>query len=278
MSVGHPHADAHAASQAHADHAQAESRSAVAARSQHEAAVIGWVEGVAIGRERLDERIRALRSGRLARRLPAPGSKEDRQFVRWTAQVLLTEEMCRVEARRLGVGRSTGSCVGARRLSQIEALHLGSINAAAWGECPEMASLLTAVTAVSAPSAPAPAHREWWRVRYSLAADPSAAESRGLRPLGWTTLDDLPSPLAEAIRLAPLGTRVGPVESRLGWHVAVATETVLRPVDQFLPADDGERFREFARWLDLRRRSLLTIAEGFEHPGDPSQPDNTHRH
>jgi [acyl-carrier-protein] S-malonyltransferase len=124
-----------------------------------------------------------------------------------------------------------------------------------------MASLLTAVTAVSAPSAPAPAHREWWRVRYSLAADPSAAESRGLRPLGWTTLDDLPSPLAEAIRLAP-----------------VATETGLRPVDQFLPADDGERFREFARWLDLRRRSLLTIAEGFEHPGDPSQPDNTHRH
>ena len=31
-------------------------------------------------------------------------------------------------------------------------------------------------------------------------------------------------------------------------------------------------------WLDERRRRLLTLAEGFEHPGDPAQPDNTHRH
>ncbi|GAA2047097.1 hypothetical protein GCM10009839_59950 [Catenulispora yoronensis] len=26
------------------------------------------------------------------------------------------------------------------------------------------------------------------------------------------------------------------------------------------------------------RRALVAHAPGFEHPGDPSQPDNTHRH
>lgn len=38
------------------------------------------------------------------------------------------------------------------------------------------------------------------------------------------------------------------------------------------------RRREYHRWLDARCGELVTLAPGYEHPGDPRQPDNTHRH
>ena len=38
------------------------------------------------------------------------------------------------------------------------------------------------------------------------------------------------------------------------------------------------RRREFRRWLDERCAALVELAPGYEHPGDPSQPDYTHRH
>ncbi|GAB1818301.1 DUF7158 domain-containing protein [Herbidospora sp. RD11066] len=34
----------------------------------------------------------------------------------------------------------------------------------------------------------------------------------------------------------------------------------------------------FARWLEARHREKVTLMPGFEHPGDPRQPDATHRH
>jgi [acyl-carrier-protein] S-malonyltransferase len=38
------------------------------------------------------------------------------------------------------------------------------------------------------------------------------------------------------------------------------------------------RRRTFRRWLDARCAELVELAPGYEHPGDPRQPDNTHRH
>jgi [acyl-carrier-protein] S-malonyltransferase len=38
------------------------------------------------------------------------------------------------------------------------------------------------------------------------------------------------------------------------------------------------RRRAFRLWLDARRDALVRLAPGYEHPGDPRQPDNTHRH
>ncbi len=38
------------------------------------------------------------------------------------------------------------------------------------------------------------------------------------------------------------------------------------------------RRRAFRVWLDQRRAALVRLAPGYEHPGDPRQPDNTHRH
>ena len=38
------------------------------------------------------------------------------------------------------------------------------------------------------------------------------------------------------------------------------------------------RRRAFRLWLDQRRAALVWLAPGYEHPGDPRQPDNIHRH
>ena len=38
------------------------------------------------------------------------------------------------------------------------------------------------------------------------------------------------------------------------------------------------RRRRFRMWLDERRADLVWLAPGYEHPGDPRQPDNTHKH
>lgn len=38
------------------------------------------------------------------------------------------------------------------------------------------------------------------------------------------------------------------------------------------------RRRAFRCWLDARCAELVVLAPGYEHPGDPRQPDNTHRH
>ena len=38
------------------------------------------------------------------------------------------------------------------------------------------------------------------------------------------------------------------------------------------------RRRAFRIWLEQRRAALVWLAPGYEHPGDPRQPDNIHRH
>lgn len=240
--------------------------------------MIGWIDGVPVPRERLDSRVRELRAGTLAARLPAVGSKEDRQFLRWTAQVLLTEELCRAELARA----NSSITAPARQLTQAESLHLGSINAAAWSASPEMSALYDRVTAET-PPVPAPtATRTWYRVTHAVGASPAEAAAAPETSLGWTTLSDLPAPLAAALRARPVGTRVGPIRTGIGWHVATVTATEARPAQTAQQAGgsptDPTRLAAFNRWLDQQRRARVIHAEGFEHPGDPSQPDNTHRH
>ncbi len=38
------------------------------------------------------------------------------------------------------------------------------------------------------------------------------------------------------------------------------------------------RRRAYRIWLEQRRAALVWLAPGYEHPGDPRQPDNIHRH
>ncbi|MBB3607038.1 [acyl-carrier-protein] S-malonyltransferase [Mycolicibacterium sp. BK556] len=63
-----------------------------------------------------------------------------------------------------------------------------------------------------------------------------------------------------------------------GWLVASEPELAeVRPlIAEHLRG--AARRRRFRMWLDQRRADLVWLAPGYEHPGDPRQPDNTHKH
>jgi [acyl-carrier-protein] S-malonyltransferase len=63
-----------------------------------------------------------------------------------------------------------------------------------------------------------------------------------------------------------------------GWRVASVPE--LAEVRPLIVAHlrGAARRRRFRMWLDQRRADLVWLAPGYEHPGDPRQPDNTHKH
>jgi len=56
----------------------------------------------------------------------------------------------------------------------------------------------------------------------------------------------------------------------------LALESVADHIERSLTA--SARRRCFVEWLDLRRATLVRLEPGHEHPGDPHQPDATHRH
>jgi [acyl-carrier-protein] S-malonyltransferase len=63
------------------------------------------------------------------------------------------------------------------------------------------------------------------------------------------------------------------------WHHPPVPQTL----DEARPAVAAHllasaRRRRFRLWLDARRAELVALAPGYEHPGDPRQPDNTHKH
>lgn len=64
-----------------------------------------------------------------------------------------------------------------------------------------------------------------------------------------------------------------------GWRAPVPAPSLdaVRPaIHAHLRA--AARRRAFREWLDARWDGLVELAPGYEHPGDPRQPDNTHRH
>lgn len=63
-----------------------------------------------------------------------------------------------------------------------------------------------------------------------------------------------------------------------GWSARVdpSFEEVRPAITEHLLA--AARRRMFRVWLDARRAAMVELSPGYEHPGDPRQPDNTHRH
>ncbi|MFI7618739.1 peptidylprolyl isomerase [Nonomuraea terrae] len=280
------------------------------------AAVIGWVDDHPIPRDRLDQRLDELRNGPLRSALPVPGTSEDRQLARWVTQVILTEALCEATAADLGLSPEQATerdgCTPARssppvggseaswRLDRVAAVELGSINAAAYHGSPWARAVFHHVTA----SASVPP--EWRRstssgrrlrssersprhlVRHRLFDDPARARDAteaDLESLGPVELDSLPTAIAEALNSHPYGTLVGPVVDALGWHVAMATPVHPAPASATLDGNDHDsslveaaRRKAFARWLDDMRAKRVRLVPGFEHPGDPRQPDNHHKH
>ncbi|MEU9131471.1 hypothetical protein AB0D08_25745 [Kitasatospora sp. NPDC048540] len=228
--------------------------------------VLGLLDGRPLDRAELDRRLAALRAGPRSAALPVAGSAEDRQLTRWVAQVLLTEALCAAEAAERGL-----DCTGTApvRLDQRAAVELGSITAAAFEGSAAVRAVYRAVTAdtvadpVRRPAADPGPPVELWRLATPDGEFEAAPES-------------LPAELAAALSRAPEGRPV----TAGGWTATLTARRTARPH----PADrcgqllESARRTAFTRWLDHARATRLTLVPGLEHPGDPAQPDNHHRH
>ncbi|MFB7620162.1 hypothetical protein [Kitasatospora sp. NPDC056181] len=232
------------------------------------AGVLGLLDGRPLPRTALDQRLAALRSGPRACALPRPGSSEDRQLTRWVAQVLLTEALCEAVAAERGLA-VTGS--GPAHLDQQAAVELGSVTAAAYEGSAAVRAVYEDVTADVEPSASDVAH-----YRASTTRAPTVVWQLVL-PGGEFEADPgtLPTALAEALGAASPGEWVtaGP------WKAALlSSRTTTDDPDPVPGLTEAARRAAFVRWLDRTRAERLTLVQGLEHPGDPAQPDNHHRH
>jgi [acyl-carrier-protein] S-malonyltransferase len=201
--------------------------------------LVATVAGIPVAVDEVDAAEARLRDGPRAAALPASGTSEGRQLRRWLAQLIVTLRVVAAEAAARGL-TARDAPTEAELLPDVTArLEIGSVAAAALAD-PRARALFADVTAA---------------VQVS---DDEVADYHARNPLrfaaprssrhGWRTPSLVGPPLAE-------------VRSAITEH--------LRGV---------ARRRVFRVWLDARRAALVRLAPGYEHPGDPRQPDNTHRH
>lgn len=230
-----------------------------------DAAVLGLLDGRPLPRTELDRRLAALRGGPRASALPAPGSAEDRQLTRWVAQVVLTEALCAAEAEARGLDCGV---VEPARLDQRAAVELGSIAAAAFEGSAAVRAVFAAVM-----------------VGVTVSADGDYPVSQGSSECWQLSTPDgdfdadpatLPADLVRALRGVAPGQQVtaGP------WTATLTGRQQTEPAAEDRSGHLLECARRiaFVRWLDRARAERLTLVPGLEHPGDPAQPDNHHRH
>lgn len=200
---------------------------------------VASVQGVPVPVEEVDEREARLRNGPLASALPTAGTSEGRQLRRWLTQLIVTERVIAVEAGARGVNVDTAPSEEELLPDITARLEIGSIAAAALAH-PRARALFAHITAdIDVSDDDVVAYHDRNPMRFG-----------GFHPAtnGWRAPTTIVPPLAE-------------VRSAIAEHLRAAA-----------------RRRAFRVWLDQRRAALVRLAHGYEHPGDPRQPDNTHRH
>jgi [acyl-carrier-protein] S-malonyltransferase len=200
---------------------------------------VATVGGVPVPVDEVDAREARLRGGRLAAALPAAGTSEGRQLRRWLTQLIVTERVVAAEAAALGVTASDAPSEAELLPDTTARLEIGSVAAAALSE-PRARALFARVTA---------------EIEVS---DDEVAGYHARNPLRFAV--------------------AGP--DRHGWRGPAAAAPPLHQVRSAIVEHlrAAARRRAFRVWLDARRAELVRLAPGYEHPGDPRQPDNTHRH
>ncbi|MCV7152475.1 DUF7158 domain-containing protein [Mycolicibacterium pyrenivorans] len=186
----------------------------------------------------VDARERALRAGGAADALPRPGTGEARQLRRWITQVLVAERVVAAAARTLVACDDRAPAMREVLPDEVARLEIGSVAASTLAQ-PLGRAVFARVTATVAVSDAA--------VREYHCRNPFRFATRPAVRGGWHGAQERP----ELDEVRPLVTA----------HLLAAA-----------------RRREYRRWLDSRCADVVALAQGYEHPGDPRQPDNTHRH
>jgi [acyl-carrier-protein] S-malonyltransferase len=203
------------------------------------ARLVATVAGMPVAVDEVDAREARLRSGPRAAALPTSGTSEGRQLRRWLTQLIVTERVIAVEAAARGLN-SRDAPNEAELLPDVTArLEIGSLAAAALAD-PGARALFADVTATV------------------QVTEEDVADYHARNPLRFAR----PRPSRHGWRVpSHVGPPLGAVRSAIAEHLRGAA-----------------RRRAFRVWLDARTAELVQLAPGYEHPGDPRQPDNTHRH
>jgi [acyl-carrier-protein] S-malonyltransferase len=201
--------------------------------------LIATVAGTPVAVDELDAAEARLRNGPHAAALPASGTSEGRQLRRWLTQLLVTERVVAAESAARGLTACDAPTEAVLLPDVTARLEIGSVAAAALAD-PRARALFAAVTAAVRVSDDEVAD---YHARNPLRFAPSRPD-----PHGWRSPSRVGPPLEQ-------------VRSAIAEHLRGAA-----------------RRRAFRVWLDARRAALVQLAAGYEHPGDPRQPDNTHRH
>jgi [acyl-carrier-protein] S-malonyltransferase len=201
--------------------------------------LVATVAGTPVRVEEVDAAEARLRDGPRAAALPANGTSEGRQLRRWLTQLIVTERVVAGEAAARGLTARDAPSETDLLPDVTARLEIGSVAAAALAD-PRARALFAHVTAAV------------------QVTEADVADYHARNPLRFAA------------------TRPG----RHGWR---APSVVGPPLEQVRPAITelllgAARRRAFRVWLDARRAALVQLAPGYEHPGDPRQPDNTHRH
>ncbi len=202
-------------------------------------AIAARVCGHPVSVAEIDSKEAALRARMPAASLPLTGTSEGRQLRRWLTQLIVTERVVTAEAARLGVQADNAPGID-EVLPGLSARHeIGSV-AASVLSAPLARALFAYVTAdVTVSDEEVTAYHTRNPTRFACGTTGSD---------GWRAKDSAPLSLAQ--------------------------------VKPAIHADllSAARRRAFRNWLDARRADLVQLAPGYEHPGDPRQPDNVHRH
>jgi len=186
----------------------------------------------------VDAREHALRSGGSADALPRPGTSEARQLRRWITQVLVAERVVAAEASALCARVEDAPAERDLLPDEVARLEIGSVAASTLSEPRGRAVFARVTAAVRISDA---------EVRDYHCRNPFRFASRPAAPGGWHG--------------APVRADLDDVRPVIAGHLLAAAQR-----------------REYRRWLDARCADAVVLAPGYEHPGDPRQPDNTHRH
>lgn len=245
-------------------------------------APVAWVSDSAIDVSDVDDLEAGLRAGPAAGTLPRTGTREGRQLRRWLVQVLVAERLVLTEARARDITEAGAPPLAALAPDRAALLTLGSVAAELLTRNALARAVFVAVTAeVRVPSA---------EVERFHRANPEAyrvPERRVVRPpLRTLRRGEHTGPVEDAVFAAQVGEIVGPIRDPLGEHTLEVVEVLpaqQRTLAEVAPEIEARllsaaRRRAFTAWLDSQVAARVRLTPGYEHPGDPRQPDNTHRH
>ncbi len=201
--------------------------------------VVATVAGAPVPVTDVDAREARLRGSRHVSALPRPDTSEGRQLRRWLTQLVVTERVIAAEAAALLVSADTAPAEVDLLPDVAARMEMGSVAAAVLTD-PLVRAVFASVTAGVSVSDDDVAS-------YHL-RNPWRFATRTRGGGGWRDGAAEPPPL-DAVRADIVRHLLG-----------------------------AARRRAFRLWLDVRCAELVELAPGYEHPGDPRQPDNAHRH